>query len=156
MSRFVLNERFKAVHFASAPADLEAPTAAEIAAATDLIGSTSAEELEDIQGFEVEPSDLPMSGFASIKVGTLPGEQTYPASRLSFYVDDTVRTIYSLFGALTNGHVGFFPDGISTGEESYIFPYQVASRVRRVAKNAPAIVDVNMSIQVEYEGTQAA
>lgn len=156
MARFLLNERFKARRLASLPAAPAAMTAAEVAAGTDLIGATDSEELEGIQGFEVQPSSLPMPGYASIKVGTLPGEQNYPDSRLSFYLDDTVKTIYDTFDPLTNGFLALMHDGEDVGDEYVIFPYQVASRVRRLARNVPAIVDVNVAIQVEYEGVIVA
>lgn len=156
MARFLLNERIIVRHLPTLPPDPLLPSlATDLAAGTNLIGATSAEELEDISGFEPSPSTITMGGYASIKEGTLPGPQSYGDSRLSFYMDDTIRAIYSLFPGLSTGFLSFAQDGEVVGADIVIFPYSVGSRVRRPARNVAAQVDVNFAIQVEYEGVIA-
>lgn len=156
MGRFLLNERLKCRHLAVAPVALLLPTAAEVAAGTDLIGSTGGEALESINNFEVQPSSINMGDYSSIREGSLPGPQTYGDASLAIYMDDTARVMWSLFPGLSTGFLLIMPDGESVGSDCNLFPYTVGSRVRRTLRNVPVLFDVNMAIQVEHEGVIAA
>lgn len=156
MARFILDGRMACVWLTSIPATPTAPTQAELGAGTDLIGTAQAEELVEITGFAVQTSSLPTPGFAGTTVGNVAGEQTYPDSSMAFYKDDTSETIYTALADDTTGWLALCPDGLGSGEECDLFPATVASRVRRPARNAPAIFDVNFAIDVPYKATQAA
>ena len=156
MARFILDGRLAAVWLTALPSDPNAPTQAELGGGTDLVGTAQAEELVEIRGFEVQTSSIPTPGFAGTLVGNVAGEQTYPDSTLSFYKDDTSETIYTALASGNTGWVFLGMDGLGSGEESLLFPSTVASRVRRPARNAPHIFDVNFAIDVPFEGTQAA
>lgn len=156
MSRFVLGGRSKARWLTTLPATPLAPTQSELDAGTDLVGTSQAEELMDIQGFAVQPSSIPTPGYAGTLVGNVAGDQTYPDSTLSFYKDDTASVIYTALARGNTGWVALMYDGQASGEEVDLFPATVVSRVRRPALNSPHIFDVNFAIDVPYEGTQAA
>ena len=138
------------------PPNTAAPTQAELSAGVDLVGSSQAEELMDIQGFAVQPSSLPTPGYSSTLVGNVAGDQTYPDSVLSFYKDTTSSTIYTALASGNTGWVALMYDGQADTEEVETFPATVVSRVRRPALNAPHIFDVNFAIDVPFAGTQAA
>ncbi len=156
MGRFVLDGRLEVVFLSSAPSAPAAPTQSEISAGVDLIGSGSGEGLESIEGFVVQPNIIQTPDYASLQVGTVAGDQTYPESTLSFYKDDTVETIYSALAADTTGFVLFMMDGIGASEECELFPITVTSRPRRPGRNVAHIFDVNVAPGVPTLGTQAA
>lgn len=157
MARFVLDGRIAVRFLTSVPSDTAAPTQAELGAGVDLVGTSQAEELEGISGFEVQSNSIATPGYASKEVGNVPGDQTYPTSSMSFYKDDTVTTIYDALADDESGWVCIMQDGQASGEEVDIFPVTVASRVRRPGRNAANIFDVNFSVGVPFKGgTQAA
>lgn len=156
MARMTLPGQAALAWLTTIPTAPTAPTQAEITAGVDLIGTSQDEELMDFDGWTVNSSTIPTPGYASHQVGNITGDQTYPDSRLSFYKDDTDEVIYD---ALAEGNVGWVAimlDGQLSTNEVTLFPATVSSRVRRVARNEAHIFDVNFSIDVPYEGTQAA
>lgn len=156
MARFVLAGRSAARLLSSAPSDLAAPTQAELSAGVDLVGTTSAEELYDIQGWEVEPTSYPTPGFASLEVGNVAGPQNYPDSSLAWYKDTVSATIYTAVAAETEGYVVLMLDGQAATEESELFVISIASRVRDKALDAAHGYRANMTISAPTYGTQAA
>lgn len=156
MARFILDGRMAARFLTTIPSTPTAPTQAELGAGVDLIGSAQAEEMVDITGFEVQTNSIPTPGYAGTLTGNVAGEQNYPDSTISFYKDDTSETIYSALADATVGWVALMQDGEGSGKECDLFPASVASRVRRPARNAPNIFDVNFAIDVPYKATQAA
>lgn len=154
MARFILDGQVVIKWLTSLPTDPNAPTQAELNAGTDLIGTAQAEELVEIRGFEVQTSSIPTPGYSGTLVGNVAGEQTYPDSTLAFYKDDASSTIYTALASGNTGWVYIMMDGQGSGLEALGFPATVASRVRRPARNAPHIFDVNFAIDVPYEATQ--
>lgn len=157
MARYVLDGRIAVVFMTTIPATPLAPTQAELSAGVNLIGTSQDEALENIEGFVVEPNIIPTPDYASTQVGTVTGDQSYPQSTLSFYADDTVTTIFSALVDGTTGFVAFMYDGQAAASAVDVFPITVSSRVRRPARNAAHIFDVNCAPGVPYlNGTQAA
>ena len=156
MARIVVEGLIAVQWLTSLPSDPDAPTQAELTAGTALVGTSQAEELVEIRGFEIQTSTLPTPGYASNVVGNVSGEQSYPDSTLSFYWDDTTQTIYTALAPGNSGWVYIAFDGLGSGNEALGFPATVASRVRRPARNAPHIFDVNFAVSAPYNATQAA
>jgi hypothetical protein len=156
MSRFTLDGRIAVYLLTTLPSTPTAPTQAEIAAGTNLVGTKQAEELVDIQGFEAAPTSLPTPGYAGPLTGQVSGELTYPDGVLSWYKDSASSTIYSLMVVDLDAFIFIAQDGLGSGEEGQLFPVLVADRNRRKARNAPNIFDVTMNTGVPYECVQAA
>lgn len=155
MGRYTLPGRIKASFLSSEPADPLAPTAGELSAGVDLVGSGQGEALAELDGWVVSPSSIPTPDYTSHLVGNVPGDQTFGDSRMAFYMDDTVQTIYSALSSGTSGFVAIMRDGDSSGDECELFPVTVQSRVRRPARDQAHIFDVNFAIGVPYDGTIA-
>lgn len=157
MARYVLDGRIQVAFLTTEPATPTAPTQAEVNAGVDLIGTSQAEALENIDGFVVEPNIIQTPDYASTQVGTVTGDQTYPQSTLSFYADTAVTTIFDALIDGTTGYVLFMYDGQAASSAVDTFPITVSSRVRRPARNAAHIYDVNIAPGVPWlNGTQAA
>ena len=156
MARFTLPGRMEVVFMTTEPSDTAATTAAELAAGVDLIGTSQAEELAELEGFVVNSATIATPGYASHSVANVSGDETYPDSRLAFYKDDTSETIYTALAQGTTGFIAFMRDGSATGEEVELFPVTVQSRVRRPARDQAHIFDVNFAISVPYQGVTAA
>ena len=158
MARYVLDGRLAARWLTTAPSDLAAPTQAELNGGVDLVGTAGGEALEDIQGFVVEPNIIQTPDYASLNVGTVAGDQTYPASTMSFYADTATTTIFAAFATPnTAGYIVFMYDGQGATNPCDTFPATVTSRVRRPARNAAHIFDVNFAPSAPtLNGTQAA
>ncbi len=138
------------------PAALNAPTAAEVAAGVNVVGTSDGEGLADLQGFVSSPSVIDTPDYVSHEVGTVPGDTTFPQSTLSLYMDDTTRPVYTAMVENTVGVVGLFFDGEAVGDESLLFPGTVQNRRRRVARDEAHIVDIDFAPSVPTRGTIAA
>lgn len=157
MARFILDGRIACRFLSTLPSDPDNPTQAELTAGVNLVGTAQAEELVDISGFEPSTSSIPTPGYASTLVGNVAGDQTYPDSSMAFYKDDASETIYDALATGTSGFLAIMQDGQAATNEVELFPVTVASRVRRKARNAPNIFDVNFAVDVPYDGgAQAA
>jgi hypothetical protein len=156
MARFTLSGRIAVRLLATLPADEEAPTVAELNAGINLVGTAQAEELMEFEGFLLEAATIPTPGYASNRVGNVAGDNTYPDSRMSFYKDDTSETIWTALADGETGWVALAWDGVVASRDVTLFPARVISRVRRPARDAAHIFDVNFAIDVPFEGTIAA
>ena len=155
MSRFYLNKREAIIRVAAPFANMLAPTQAELTAGVNIIGAQGQEELEDIQGLILEPSDLPMPGYADITVPSLPGPQTFASSVLSFYEDDTLKPIETMFADASVGFLAVCRQGLGAGLQVTTFGYQVGSNVPRPDRSVVAIFDVNVSLtSMDKDGVQ--
>ena len=157
MSRFYLNKRMAIIRVAAPFANMLAPTQAELTTggAVNIVGAQGQEELEDIQGLILEPSDLPMPGYADITVPTLPGPQTFASSVLSFYEDDTLKPIETMFADASTGFLAVCRQGLGAALQVTTFGYQVGSNVPRPDRSVVAIFDVNLSItSMDKDGVQ--
>jgi len=158
MTRFTLPTQLGVRFFSGGtiPAALAAPTAAEVAAGVNVVGTSDGEGLADIQGFVSSPSTIETPDYNSHQVGTVPGDTTFPQSTLSIYMDDTTRTVYDAMLPDTVGVVGLFFDGEDATEDSLLFPVTVQNRRRRVARDEAHICDIDVAISVPTEGVIAA
>lgn len=156
MGRFVAEGRMKAVLVTSAPATLSAPTQAEIAAGTDLVGSDQAEALVEIVGFQVQNNTIATPSYASLTVGNVAGQQTVPDSAMEWYKDDTDSTIYSAVAEGTTGWIILMHDGIGAGEECEVWPVSVSTRPRLPQQNAAHRFRANYATGAPVYGTQVA
>lgn len=158
MTRFTLPNRMTARFFTGGtiPANLAAPTAAEVAAGLNIVGTSDGEGMADLQGFVSSPSVIETPDYVSHQVGTVPGDTTFPQSTISIYMDDTTRPVYDGMTEGTVGVVGLFFDGEVVGEESLLFPVTVQNRRRRVARDEAHIADIDVAISVPTLGAVAA
>lgn len=158
MTRFTLPGRMGARFFTggTTPVSLVAPTAAEVAAGDDIVGTSQGEGLAALEGFVANPNVIETPDYNSHQVGTVPGDTTFPQSTISLYMDDTLRTVYTAMAEGTTGHIGLFHDGELAGEESKLFPVTIQNRRRRVARDEAHIVDIDVAISVPLDGTIAA
>lgn len=156
MAQFTLDGTIEVAFVTTEPASLAAPTAAEIAAGVDVVGSDQNEQLNEIEGFEEQPTVLPVEGYDSNLVGTVSGQQTVPESKLTFVKDTTVETIWSALSKGTTGWLIFMPYGDSTGSFCRTFAVTVSSRVPRWGRNVVHLYDVNFAPGVPVDGAVAA
>lgn len=129
MSRFIRRGTTK-VYFAPDVTNLDAPTEAEMAAATE-IGC----ELADVTGFAFKNSPINVPDFCSTFVKNIPGEDKADASMMTFYEDNASNPIKTLLAKSVEGFVVFFPYGITGGSPTAgdlceVWPVQVASNTR--------------------------
>ena len=157
MAGFLLNGLLKAPKLGTIPAAPTAPTQAELAAGTDLVGSETAEELTDINGWEKTTESAPTGGYAGLNVGALAGPASYPQSSLTWRMDDTVETIFTAMAETTTlSWIYFSQQGLSSGNRSYGFPITVASRQESLARGVPHSFRADCSLTPPYIATQAA
>lgn len=156
MGRFVAEGRMKAVLVTAALASNAAPTQAEIAAGTELVGDDNSEAMVEIIGFQVQNNTIATPSYASLTVGNVAGQQTVPDSAMEWYKDDTDETIYSAVAAGTTGWIILMHDGIGAGEESEVWPVSVSTRPRLPQQNAAHRFRANYATGAPIYGTQAA
>lgn len=129
MSRYFRRGTTK-LYFATTIANLDAPTVAEMAAATE-IGC----EVADISGFSFANSPINVPDMCSVFVKSIPGEDQADASSMTFYEDNTSNPIKVLLAKAVEGYIVFFPYGVtggspSAGDECEVWPVSVASNTR--------------------------
>lgn len=129
MSRFIRRGKTK-VFFAPTVANEDAPTEAEMAAATEL-GCV----LADVTGFAFKNSPINVPDFCSTFIKNIPGEDKADASMMTFYEDDVANPVKDLLAKEAKGFVVFFPYGIgggspTAGDICEVWPVQVASNTR--------------------------
>lgn len=154
MARFTLPARLVVIWWptVSQPANLAAPTVANISAGTNLIGNGQGEGLANINGFMVQPSTIPVPDYASRTVGTVPGDVTIPDSSLDFWMDDTTRTLYNALTVGATGVFGFFFDGTATTKESRLFPTTIISKDRNYARDEAHMFSIGVSLSTPSIG----
>ncbi len=133
-------------------------TADEMAGATitSLIGAKASEELNTITGWEVQPSSIPLEGYAGPEVGSLAGSQTYPDSSLTWLSASAVATIFDLMdpdATPTAPAIIFGRWGQTAGGFYELFPVEVASRPFAKGRNVPGTFTANFSLNVPITGT---
>lgn len=148
MARFTLPARLVVIWWptVSQPANLAAPTVSNISAGTNLIGNGQGEGLAMVNGFEVQPSTIPVPDYASRIVGTVPGDSTIPDSTLEFWMDDTTRTLYNALALNATGVFGFFFDGTATTKESRLYPATITSKERNFARDEAHKFTIGLSL----------
>lgn len=147
MARFTLPARLVVIWWpdASKPANLAAPSVANIAAGTNLIGSSQGEGLGQINGFEVQPGTIPTPDYSGRVVSTVPGDVTIPDSSMSFYMDTTVRVIYNALIVDAPGVFGFFFDGTAATKESRLYVATITSKDRSFSRDEGHMFTIGIS-----------
>jgi len=126
MSRETLKGNISVDYMSSAAAAPTAITAAEIGAATSLLGVKGGEALFDHSGFEPSVSTINVPDYISNETGNITGEITYAAGALRFYWDDTTHPIWTLLPASTTGFIVFGQSGSAIGAAYIYYPITVA------------------------------
>lgn len=129
MSRFFRRGKTK-VYFVPTISNIDAPTATEMSAATELSC-----ELADVAGFAFKNSPISVPDMCSTFVKNIPGEDKADSSSMTFYEDDTSNPIKVLLAKAAIGYIVFFPIGVTGGSPSVgdgceVWPVQVASSTR--------------------------
>lgn len=158
MARFTLPARLVVIWWpdASKPATLTAPTAANITAGTNIIGTGQGEGLGAINGFALEPSTIGTPDYSTRVVGTVPGDTTVPDSSMSFYMDTTVRTVYDALEVDEVGVMGFFFDGTTTASESRLYVCTITSKDRSFDRDSGHMFTIGISPSAPVVGAIVA
>ena len=146
----------------AAPANLAAPTQAELTVAAgiaDILGVSGAdgEGLMSMDGWEISPSSIDVPDAASLNTASIPGEVTLGDASLTYYMDDTTQTIQDLFTADFGlpRWLGILPFGLGIGNYSTI----VGVRVQKHSPdyqvgNSAATFTTSFSKSSQTEGAQ--
>jgi hypothetical protein len=158
MARLTLPERLDIIWWptVSQPTNLAAPTAANIAAGTSLIGNSQGEGLAEMNGWELSPSVIETPDYVTHVVGTVSGDSTIPESSIALYMDTVARVLYDLFTRGDTGVVGIFFDGSAVGEESFLYVVTVQNKKRRFARDDANKVDLDFALSVPVDGVVVA
>lgn len=107
-------------------ADIDAPTVTELTAGTELTG-----DIANIEGFATEQEFIGTPDLASTSTTTVPGEETFAASSLMFYLDSETNPLRTELAKGTVGYVVFIdykPTGaLVADDEVDVYPVQVGA-----------------------------
>lgn len=132
------------VRFAPAVSNKAAPTTAEVTAGTDLTP-----QFAEIAGFEFSNSPIGTPDLTSTFTKQIGGEDTAPASSITFYEDDTTNPIKTLLAKGVTGFVLLYPytQTPAATEDVEVWPVVVTSNVRQWGVgNDPARYVVSFAI----------
>lgn len=138
MSRYFRRGTTK-IYFAPSIVDVEAPTEAEMAAATELSC-----EIAEISGFAFQNNPIDVPDMCAEFVKKIPGEDTADDSEITFYEDDTSNPLFTTLAKGEEGFIVFFPYGVGgaspvAGDDCEVWPASVAKTTREwSAGNDPA------------------
>lgn len=143
----------KWIALTAAPASLTAPTAAEIAAGTDLSGDIGA-----INGWE---KDVQMSSDPTLATTTdfqTVQSTSYPNSGFDLYRREASTTIYDIFTDGADLWMVACIEGVGTGLPSQVWPVDVVNRTDLHSRfGQKRMFKVDLAIKADpSEGTQAA
>lgn len=130
--------------------------ATELTNRVDFIGAKATEELNTITGWEVQPSSIPLEGYAGPEVGSLAGAQTFPESSLRWLSDNASNTLFDLVDPATDtglSAIVFGRFGETAGGFYELFPVEFASRPISKGRNVPATFTANCSLNAPLTGT---
>lgn len=158
MARYTLPGRLKVIYWptASQPTSLSAPTQAEIAAGSNLIGTSQGEALAELQGWELDPGIIETPDYVSLVVGTVPGAVKVPVSKIGLWLDSTTHTLYDAIVLNATGVVGFFFDGTAATKESRLYVVTCISKERTFDQNAGHKAMFGFSASAPVVGAAAA
>jgi hypothetical protein len=156
MSKYSLDGQFAASMLASAPAVLAAPTQAEITAGTDLVGSTTTEELRDIRGFVPSGANLSTKGYSSNKAGSIVGAVSYPLAELEWMLDDVSSVIDTAIVEGTKVWLVFMREGQAATNSCEVFPATIAAKFPSYEDDVVHTFVGQFSHDVPVDGVQAA
>lgn len=132
------------VRFAPAVANKAAPTTAEVNAGTDLTP-----QFAEIAGFEFTNAPIGTPDLTSTFTKQIGGEDTAPASSITFYEDNTTNPIRTALAKGTTGFVLLYPytQTYGSGAKLEVWPVIVTSNVRQWSVgNDPARFVVSFAI----------
>ena len=157
MARHTIRGNIRLYWFSTEPADPAAITAAELAAATDILGVTGGEAAYEMEGFGVTPSTIPAPDLVTNITGTIPGDVALGDASIGYYEDTSTNPIQDL---LTDGLTGFLlacPRGAATGDPTEFSAATVSSNNRDFSSgNTAATYAVSFSRGVPVKGTLVA
>ena len=157
MSGWLVDGTMAAALLTSAPSNTAAPTQAEITAGTDLVGSSTTEELLTVDGFRVNVETVPAGGLSSLIQGSLTGPSTFQASSMTWRADDTSTTIFTAVAeSATTQYILLMPQGQSSGNRSYHFPVTIDNLDEPITPGVPHTFVASFSVAGRTRGTQAA
>lgn len=159
MTRFSQQGNIAMEWVVAAPADLAAPTAAEITAATDILGVNGAdgEGVVSMAGFKVSPGTIPTPDAAGFPVATIPGPTQLNDCSITYYMDDTTTTIQDLFTIGLKGHLILMPNGVGVGNPCTVLSVTVLDNSPDYdVSPTPSMFTVSFSKASQTEGAQAA
>lgn len=159
MAVLTLRGNIEAVWLTSAPANLAAPTQAEINAGTDIVtGAASvAERMADLAGWNVSPNVIEAPGADTLSTPTIPGETDLGQGTLTYYIDDTTYPIDTLLAEGASGWICLMPYGQTAGNHSTVIAVEVlTNQVDWQIQNQPATFTVELSKTGQTEGATGA
>ena len=137
-------------YFCPTVASTAAPTAANVVGGTHLTP-----ELAEIAGFVFENSPVATPDMSTRYVSQVAGEDTTPASSMTFYEDDAANPIRTALAKDVDGFILLFPypGGVpASGDECEVWPVVVTSNTREWSTgNDPARYVVGFAITGEPE-----
>lgn len=156
MARFTLPGRLKIRLMTTKPANLAAPTQAELNAGVDVVGNAAGEELADFPDWMKSVSTTPTPGYASFSVGNVPGDVSFPNISMTWYKDDTAVAIYDAVAESANPrYLAIMRDGQGNPKESQILTVIIQNRQRTNNRDGANQFRADMAVQAETVGTQA-
>lgn len=156
MGRHILPGLLKAYWLTAAPADLDAPTQAELTAGVDLIGTKGGEALADINGFKPSNSVYDTPDYVDAIVGNVGGTSTYPQSSMMFYSDTDSSTIRDALAQGDDGYIVIGWLGSAATDESQVFSASVLSNEIDPSKSQATIYEVAFGISAPTKGAFVA
>jgi hypothetical protein len=133
-----------AVVFASAVANKNSPTRAEINAGTELAG-----EIVEISGFQTTSESLPTPDLASRFTSSIPGRITAEDSSITFYASSNSVDVRGLLPRDTAGFLLFMDEGDISGRKGDTFPVKVGSLAKDRSMEDPARIVISFTITSE-------
>ena len=129
MSRYFRRGTTK-IYFAPSINDVDSPTVAEMAAATELSC-----EIAEISGFAFQNNPIDVPDMCAEFVKKIPGEDTADDSEMTFYEDDTSNPLFVTLAKGEEGFIVFFPYGVggaspTVGDDCEVWPVSVAKTTR--------------------------
>ena len=141
----------------SEPGDLAAIEAAEIGAATSLLGTKAGEALFEHEGFQSTVSTIQTPDYISNVTGSITGEITTGNGMLHFYWDPDTHPLWDLLTEGTSGWIVISPSGNAVGEDYVAYPVTVSLRRHdEDASNVASAYTVTLSLAAGTPGTFAA
>ena len=155
MVRQMTKGRVVELFLAAAPANLAAPTQAELSAGTVLTPS-----VRSFDGWDLSVADLDVADHASAFNKTGAGESSAPTSTITFYADDAgTPAILTALAVDTAGYIVILRNGQAASEPSKIWPVAVKVHndrdVQAVSEAPTVVVEFGLSDEPTV-GTQAA
>lgn len=143
----------------SAPADPAAPTVAEIAAATSLLGVQGGEALVEFSGWDSTVSDIDAPDVITMQTPTIPGEEKLGIGTLTYKIDTIANAIADALPKGTSKWIYFAPVSRAgaAGDEISVFQATVQkNQPNWQPGNTPAVRMITLSKGQQYDNSVIA